>query len=129
MAAALVYLQKERLGRPASCPDSLWQLIESCWHQQPEMRPTFQEILPRLGQMQADLDLHKFGSSDNQKHQQDDDRPQNHPADPNTTAKVTRSAKESTETAGEGDEQPVPDAQQAGSVAASAADACVTVSC
>eukprot|EP00878_Enallax_costatus_P030420 GHUV01033119.1.p1 GENE.GHUV01033119.1~~GHUV01033119.1.p1 ORF type:complete len:165 (+),score=48.99 GHUV01033119.1:283-777(+) len=55
-AAAAFALQKERLGRPATCLDDLWGLIEECWQQQPEMRPSFNEILRRLTYMQANLE-------------------------------------------------------------------------
>jgi hypothetical protein len=48
-------LQKERLKRPSRCPDSLWQLIEACWQQQPEARPSFQTILHTLKQLEAEM--------------------------------------------------------------------------
>jgi hypothetical protein len=48
-------LQKERLKRPGRCPDGLWQLIEACWQQQPEARPSFQVVLRTLQQLEADM--------------------------------------------------------------------------
>lgn len=45
-------LQKERLSRPTRCPDELWQLITSCWQQDPAGRPTFQEVLDRVQELQ-----------------------------------------------------------------------------
>lgn len=45
-------LQKERLPRPARCPDQLWQLIEACWAQDPQARPSFADILVTLQQLQ-----------------------------------------------------------------------------
>jgi hypothetical protein len=50
-----VCLQKERLKRPGHCPDSLWQLIEACWQQQPEARPSFQTMLRTLKQLEAEM--------------------------------------------------------------------------
>ncbi|WIA28812.1 hypothetical protein OEZ86_011341 [Tetradesmus obliquus] len=50
-----VGLQKERLKRPARCPDGLWRLIEACWQQQPEARPSFASILATLQQLEAEL--------------------------------------------------------------------------
>jgi serine/threonine protein kinase len=38
----------ERMVRPEKIPDSLWRLIEVCWHQDPTKRPTFAEIVDRL---------------------------------------------------------------------------------
>jgi hypothetical protein len=45
-------LQKERLQRPARCPDQLWHLIERCWAQDPQDRPSFADILAELQQLQ-----------------------------------------------------------------------------
>ncbi|WIA08756.1 hypothetical protein OEZ85_008179 [Tetradesmus obliquus] len=50
-----VGLQKERLKRPVRCPDGLWRLIEACWQQQPEARPSFASILATLQQLEAEL--------------------------------------------------------------------------
>lgn len=47
-----VGLQKERLQRPARCPDALWQLTEACWAQDPRDRPSFADILYTLQQLQ-----------------------------------------------------------------------------
>ena len=49
-----VGLQKERLQRPARCPDPLWQLIEACWAQDPLSRPSFADTLHTLQQMQQE---------------------------------------------------------------------------
>lgn len=45
-------LQKERLQRPARCPDRLWHLIERCWAQDPQDRPSFADTLAELQQLQ-----------------------------------------------------------------------------
>jgi hypothetical protein len=57
-AACLVVcclLQKERLQRPARCPDQLWQLIEACWAQDPRDRPSFADTLQTLQRLQQQL--------------------------------------------------------------------------
>ena len=48
-------LQKERLQRPARCPDQLWQLIEACWAQDPKDRPSFADTLQALQQYEQQL--------------------------------------------------------------------------
>ncbi|KAF6260961.1 kinase-like domain-containing protein [Scenedesmus sp. NREL 46B-D3] len=48
-----VGLQEERLKRPGRCSEGLWELIEACWQQQPELRPGFQAILCTLKQLEA----------------------------------------------------------------------------
>lgn len=48
-------LQKERLQRPARCPDQLWQLIEACWAQDPRDRPSFADTLQTLQHLQQEL--------------------------------------------------------------------------
>ncbi|KAL5040368.1 hypothetical protein BDV3_006530 [Batrachochytrium dendrobatidis] len=38
----------ERPDRPENIPDVLWDVITDCWHQDPEMRPSFENIMTRL---------------------------------------------------------------------------------
>ena len=38
----------KRFKRPNSIPDSYWDLIQKCWAQDPEQRPTFEEITEEL---------------------------------------------------------------------------------
>lgn len=66
-----VGLQKERLQRPARCPDPLWQLIEACWAQDPLLRPSFADTLHTLQQMQQQLsEAEQSGTTDKQGRQQ-----------------------------------------------------------
>ncbi|KAF8072740.1 hypothetical protein HT031_000400 [Scenedesmus sp. PABB004] len=51
-----VGVQKERLARPARCPDGLWRLITACWAQAPEARPAFADVLAELQRLRAELD-------------------------------------------------------------------------
>ena len=37
-----------RPQRPENIPDSYWNLINQCWAHDPEVRPTFEEIVERL---------------------------------------------------------------------------------
>ncbi|KAL2918543.1 U1 snRNP protein [Polyrhizophydium stewartii] len=39
----------ERPARPGGIPDALWALIQACWSHDPQTRPTFGEIVERLG--------------------------------------------------------------------------------
>ena len=34
--------------KPDHCSNSVWQLIELCWHQDPEKRPSFQSIQHKI---------------------------------------------------------------------------------
>lgn len=51
----LLTSQKERLQRPIRCPDELWQLIEACWAQDPKDRPSFEDTLRSLQELQQQL--------------------------------------------------------------------------
>lgn len=42
------FRNRERLERPENIPDSYWNLINQCWAHDPEVRPTFEEIVERL---------------------------------------------------------------------------------
>ena len=33
-----------RLPKPCSCPESLYEIMQACWNEQPEHRPTFKEL-------------------------------------------------------------------------------------
>lgn len=59
-----VGLQKERLQRPARCPDDLWQLTEACWAQDPRDRPSFADMLHTLQQLQQQQQAVECGASD-----------------------------------------------------------------
>jgi hypothetical protein len=39
---------------PGTCPQEFEELINSCWHQDPTIRPTFLEIMTRLSSMHGD---------------------------------------------------------------------------
>lgn len=45
---AAVCDEEERPKIPADCPPALRDLIESCWHPDPEKRPTFQAMLEKM---------------------------------------------------------------------------------
>ena len=44
----MVGVLKRRLPIPRQAPRIMRQLIEACWHQEPIMRPSFEDILPKL---------------------------------------------------------------------------------
>eukprot|EP01114_Cavostelium_apophysatum_P012508 TRINITY_DN2812_c0_g1_i4.p1 TRINITY_DN2812_c0_g1~~TRINITY_DN2812_c0_g1_i4.p1 ORF type:complete len:1716 (+),score=368.48 TRINITY_DN2812_c0_g1_i4:182-5329(+) len=49
MHEALTEIPKgARLPKPDNCPDELWEIIKSCWQLQPELRPTFPDLLRSL---------------------------------------------------------------------------------
>uniref|UniRef100_A0AAR5P3V4 Tyrosine-protein kinase receptor n=1 Tax=Dendroctonus ponderosae TaxID=77166 RepID=A0AAR5P3V4_DENPD len=50
-------VQGGRLERPESCPAPIYGIMASCWHPQPEDRPTFAIILERLGYCAQDPDV------------------------------------------------------------------------
>lgn len=62
--------QEQRPVRPKSIPDCYWELIQKCWKQNPDERPTFDEITEMLKDdkfaieefgMKTDIDeLHKY---------------------------------------------------------------------
>ena len=63
-------LNSKRLKRPQNIPDNFWELIQKCWNDDPDERPTFSEIteilkddnfaLEEFG-MKTDLDeLHQY---------------------------------------------------------------------
>ncbi|KAK9812523.1 hypothetical protein WJX73_005727 [Symbiochloris irregularis] len=45
----------------ADCPEPYATLAKSCWHQDPDQRPTFQEVVQRLTQIEAEFrrDFHR----------------------------------------------------------------------
>lgn len=49
--------QGGRLFRPASCPDVVWTVIQTCWATLPEDRPPFSQLAVALGTL-PDLDTH-----------------------------------------------------------------------
>ncbi|KAK8886512.1 hypothetical protein M9Y10_041976 [Tritrichomonas musculus] len=48
-----------RPKRPANIPDHYWELIQNCWKQNPQERPTFEEITEKL--RDDKFALHEFG--------------------------------------------------------------------
>jgi hypothetical protein len=34
-----------RLEKPDECPDEIYEMMKRCWSEDPEIRPTFKEIL------------------------------------------------------------------------------------
>ena len=42
----------KRLSQPADCDPNLWKLMDLCWHDRPENRPTFQQIHTQLKAIQ-----------------------------------------------------------------------------
>lgn len=47
---------QQRPRMPQSCPTALRELIEACWAESPDTRPTFREILGRLRDMMAEAE-------------------------------------------------------------------------
>ncbi|OUM60172.1 hypothetical protein PIROE2DRAFT_36387, partial [Piromyces sp. E2] len=41
----------KRPNRPPYCPDEIWELMQECWHINPDRRPSFYEISQRLMQI------------------------------------------------------------------------------
>lgn len=64
------YKKGLRFSKPENMPDPYWELVEKCWKQNPEERPTFEEITELLKDdkyaidefgMKTDLnELHRF---------------------------------------------------------------------
>lgn len=48
-----------RLPRPSKIeiPDSLWTLMQSCWHSSPQQRPTFDSLFAHLCAIEKELSL------------------------------------------------------------------------
>jgi len=46
----------ERLPGPTRCPENLYQIMFSCWHMNPDERPTFAELHEDLRQIQSTRD-------------------------------------------------------------------------
>ena len=43
-ASDVILLKKEHLPRPMNCVDSVWHLMERCFEEDRERRPSFEEI-------------------------------------------------------------------------------------
>jgi len=43
----------EKLKRPAQCPDELWSILELCFDDDPDLRPTFEHVLHSLNDINA----------------------------------------------------------------------------
>jgi len=50
-------LKGEILSKPDNCDQALWNIIVLCWHQQPEVRPTFKMLKQSLLELQLPLAL------------------------------------------------------------------------
>ncbi|KAF7281667.1 hypothetical protein GWI33_004443 [Rhynchophorus ferrugineus] len=50
-------IQGGRLDRPENCPGPIYGIMTSCWHPQPEDRPSFATIMERLGYCSQDPDV------------------------------------------------------------------------
>jgi serine/threonine protein kinase len=48
MAVMFHIVGGKRPPRPMSCSDSLWELLQNCWLENAEMRPTAPQIVKRL---------------------------------------------------------------------------------
>ncbi len=46
-----------RLPQPPECPDAIYQIMLTCWSDQPNQRPTFQELAGSIRQLQTDLQI------------------------------------------------------------------------
>lgn len=44
-------VEGERLGRPERCPGDVFMLVQSCWRNNPQERPSFAEIHKRIQQV------------------------------------------------------------------------------
>jgi len=44
LEASAHVLQGNRLGKPDKCPDSVYQIMLSCWNEDPQLRPNFAQI-------------------------------------------------------------------------------------
>ncbi|KAJ7606526.1 kinase-like domain-containing protein [Roridomyces roridus] len=47
-AVIQVVLEGRRPSRPLSCPDNLWNLLQDCWKEQADSRPSASEVVERL---------------------------------------------------------------------------------
>ena len=50
----------ERLGRPERCPSDVFRLVQTCWKDNPQDRPSFADIYNRIQQVSGgigELDL------------------------------------------------------------------------
>ncbi|CAF2265566.1 unnamed protein product [Rotaria magnacalcarata] len=45
-------IKGEILGQPEKCDEKLWNIIVQCWHQQPDVRPTFKMLKESLLELQ-----------------------------------------------------------------------------
>jgi len=56
IVSALAITRGERLVIPGKCPPKLAEMIQSCWLNEPDLRPTFQDIYNKLEKIEAELD-------------------------------------------------------------------------
>jgi hypothetical protein len=48
------FIGKEgRMSKPKGCPDSLWTVVDQCWHQTPAKRGTFAQLVSKLSVLEA----------------------------------------------------------------------------
>ena len=48
MAIKDLLVEGERLGCPVRCPADIYELVQTCWRENPQVRPTFAEIHQKL---------------------------------------------------------------------------------
>eukprot|EP00036_Acanthoecidae_sp_10tr_P007115 CAMPEP_0182928524 /NCGR_PEP_ID=MMETSP0105_2-20130417/15629_1 /TAXON_ID=81532 ORGANISM="Acanthoeca-like sp., Strain 10tr" /NCGR_SAMPLE_ID=MMETSP0105_2 /ASSEMBLY_ACC=CAM_ASM_000205 /LENGTH=737 /DNA_ID=CAMNT_0025066529 /DNA_START=20 /DNA_END=2233 /DNA_ORIENTATION=- len=51
MQVVALLAENVRLPQPELCPQPLWDIIAQCWEYEPEKRPTFTEIVRKMGPM------------------------------------------------------------------------------
>ncbi len=48
--------EKYRMEKPKDIPDSVWDVIQSCWTQKPKHRPTFAELVAKLSEIKEEME-------------------------------------------------------------------------
>ena len=63
-----------RLPRPdkIAIPETMWNLIQSCWHSSPQQRPTFDSIFAHLCAIEKELDLASSSDEEEDQHPKED---------------------------------------------------------
>ncbi len=57
-------LQNKKLLRPPLCSDSLWEIMNECWQQDPSNRPIFKTLKESLPELQTESKIEYVKSSD-----------------------------------------------------------------
>lgn len=45
-----------RLPKPESCPNEIFDLVQEMWNENPQSRPTIQQILSKLEEIKKELE-------------------------------------------------------------------------